>query len=47
MQETTAGPGEAIAFDADVDHAYRSAAGEDVRALMVVVTPASPTPRRT
>jgi quercetin dioxygenase-like cupin family protein len=40
-QEATAAPGEAIVFDADVDHAYRNAGDQDVRALMVVVTPGS------
>ena len=40
-QETSAGKGEAIVFDADVDHAYRNAGKSDVRAFMVVITPGS------
>jgi quercetin dioxygenase-like cupin family protein/DNA-binding XRE family transcriptional regulator len=40
-QQTTAAAGEAIVFDAEVEHAYRNAGDEDVRALMVVVTPGS------
>jgi len=39
--EATAGKGEAIAFDADVDHAYRNDGKSDVRAMMVVITPGS------
>ena len=42
-QEVSAGKGEAIAFDADVAHAYRNAGKSDVRAFMVVITPGSPT----
>lgn len=38
-QKVTAGRGEAIVFDADVDHAYRNEGKRDVRALMVVITP--------
>ena len=40
-REATADEGEAIVFDADVDHAYRNPGTSDVRALMVVITPAS------
>jgi quercetin dioxygenase-like cupin family protein len=45
-QAETAAAGEAIVFDADVDHAYRNGGDDDVRALMVVVTPGSGQPRR-
>src|SRR3954452_24839022 len=40
-QESEAGKGEAIVFDADVEHAYRNAGRSDVRAFMVVITPGS------
>ena len=38
-QGTSAGIGEAIVFDAGVDHAYANSGEEDVRAIMVVITP--------
>lgn len=45
-QQSTAAAGEAIVFDAEVDHAYRNAGDKDVRALMVVVTPGSGSGKR-
>lgn len=38
-QQAHAGPGQAIVFDASIDHAYRCAGDTEVRAVMVVITP--------
>jgi len=38
-QQAIAQQGEARAFDADVEHAYRNDGDDDVRAIMVVITP--------